>query len=356
MAHLELHKDKLRHNYEFLDKLFKKNNVKWGLVTKMLCGNRTYLKEIIDLGADQLFDSRISNLKTIKSISKEVETVYIKPPAKRSIKSIVKYADMSFNTDLETIMLLSEEAGKQKKVHKVLIMIELGDLREGVMGEDLINFYSEIFRLPNIEVVGLGANLNCLNGVMPTQDKLIQLSLYKQLIEATFNVKLPLVSGGASITIPMLMKQQLPFGLNHFRVGETLFFGNNLITGKTIKGMRSGVLKFYGEIIELSEKPMVPVGPLGTNVAGETPHINEEDYGKTSWRAILDFGLLDIDPKDIRPVNKQLEFTGASSDMLVYDLGDRKYNYKVTGTVAFVLNYMGALNLLNSNYITKHVV
>ncbi|MCF8303433.1 MAG: alanine/ornithine racemase family PLP-dependent enzyme [Bacteroidales bacterium] len=356
MAYLELHKDKLRHNYEFLDSLFKKNEVKWGIVTKMLCGNRTYLKEIIDLGADQLFDSRISNLKVIKSISKEVETVYIKPPAKRSIRTIVKYADMSFNTDLETIKLLSEEAGKQKKVHKVLIMIELGDLREGVMGEDLINFYSEVFRLPNIEVVGLGANLNCLNGVMPTQDKLIQLSLYKQLIEATFNVKLPLVSGGASISIPMLMKQQLPMGVNHFRVGETLYFGNNLINGKTIKGMRSGVFKLYGEIIELYEKPMVPVGPLGTNVAGETPDYNEDDYGKTSWRAILDFGLLDINPKDIRPVNRQLEFTGASSDMLVYDLGDKKYNYKVTGTVAFVPNYMGALNLLNSNYITKHVV
>jgi predicted amino acid racemase len=103
----------------------------------------------------------------------------------------VHYADVSFNTEIDTIKMLSAEAQKQNKTHKIIIMIEMGDLREGVMGEELIEFYGHILSLPNIQIRGIGTNLNCLSGIMPTQDKLIQLSLYKQLIEAKFNIEIP---------------------------------------------------------------------------------------------------------------------------------------------------------------------
>jgi predicted amino acid racemase len=105
MAFIELHKDKLKHNYNYLDNLFNKNKIQWAVVTKLLCGNIQYLKEVLNLGITQICDSRVSNLKTIKSIKNDIETIYIKPPAKRSIKSIVKYADISFNTEYETIRL-----------------------------------------------------------------------------------------------------------------------------------------------------------------------------------------------------------------------------------------------------------
>ena len=220
---MELHREKLKHNYVFLNGLFKHNNIDWGIVTKLLCGNRTYLKEVIDLGTRQLCDSRVSNLKMVKNIDPGIETIYIKPPAKRAVSAVVKYADISLNTELFTINLLNEEAGKQDKVHKIFIMIEMGDLREGVLGDRLIGFYGEVFNLPNIEVAGIGTNLNCLYGIMPSQDKLIQLGLYKQLIEIKFNRKIPYVSGGSSVTIPLLLKNILPASVDHFRVGESLF-------------------------------------------------------------------------------------------------------------------------------------
>ncbi len=356
MAYIELHKEKLRHNYEFLNNIFIQNDIKWGVVAKLLCGNKTFLKEVIDLGTNQILDSRISNLKSVKSIDPGIETVYIKPPAKRSIKSVVQYADISFNTEFYTIQLLSEEAKKQGVSHKVIIMIEMGDLREGVMGEQLIDFYARIFDLPNIEVLGIGTNLNCLNGVMPNQDKLIQLCLYEQLIECKFKRNIPYVSGGSSVTIPLITKRILPKGISHFRVGETLFFGNDLFTGKKIKGMETDIFKLYAEIIELTEKPVVPSGEIGTNVAGELKEFDETDYGKLTYRAILDIGLLDIDTKYIEPYDKNLEFSGASSDMIVMDLGTKKPKYKVGDLIPFRLSYMGALHILNSNYIIKKVV
>jgi len=203
--------------------------------------------------------------------------------------------------------------------------------------------------------VSFGTNLNCLHGVMPSHDKLIQLSLYKQLIEAKFNRTIPFVTGGTSVVIPLIFNGQLPKGINHFRIGETLFFGLNLFTGEVIEGMQGDVIKLYAEVIELIVKPKVPMGEMEANPSGEVYEINEEDYGKTAYRAILDLGLLDISPEFLIPEHSGIEISGASSDMLVLDLGDES-RYKVGDLVPFRLKYMGALGLMNSNYIEKKVV
>lgn len=356
MAFIKLYKDKLKDNYKFLDNIFTSRNIDWGIVSKLLCGNEIYLKEIIALGTKEIHDSRVSNLRKIKELAPDIQTVYIKPPAKRSIDEIVEYADVSFNTEIYTIKLLSEAAIKQNKVHKIIIMIEMGDLREGVMGDDLIQFYGEVLNLPNIEVRGIGTNLNCLNGVMPTQDKLIQLSLYKQLIEAKFGVTIPWVSGGTSVAIPLILRNARPMAVNHFRVGEALFFGKDIFTGLTIEGMHDSVFKLFAEIIEITEKPDVPTGELGENVAGNIGVADENsDLNNSSLRAILDIGLLDMQPQYLEAVDPNITIFDASSDMLVIDITNSDTKYNVGDLVTFKIKYMGALYLLNSDYIGKQV-
>ena len=356
MAILKLNRKKLQQNYRFLHRMFEKHGISWGVVSKLLCGHKPYLRELIDLGVNEIHDSRVSNLKAIKSIAPKVQTVYIKPPPKRSIPNIIKYADVSLNTEYETIRMLSEESGKQGKTHKVIIMIEMGDLREGVLGEQLIDFYQQVFELPHIEIIGLGTNLNCMYGIMPSKDKLIQLSLYKQIIELKFNRKIPWVSAGTSVVIPLIFRKQLPKGVNHFRVGETLYFGRNLFNGKIIKGMESGIFELFAEVIEVNEKPVIPVGERGEDPSGEVHEIDPDEYGKETTRAILDIGLLDINPKYLVPKNKKIKIAGGSSDMLVLDLGDNAAKVKVGDQIAFRMKYMGALQLLNSDYVEKQVV
>lgn len=356
MAFVRLYRDRLKHNFDYINKLMTSRGIDWAIVTKLLCGTEIYLKEILDLGINEICDSRLNNLKKIKKLKPEIQTVYIKPPAKRSIKNIVKYADVSFNSESKTIELLSEEAQKQNKIHKVTIMIELGDLREGIMGEYLIEFYEKIFELPNIEVVAIGANLNCLHGVMPSQDKLIQLGLYKQLLEIKFGVKIKWITGGTSVVLPLLLNKQVPKSINHFRIGEALYFGNNLVTGKPFNNMKTDVFRLFTEIIEITEKPVTPIGELAENPSGEMFEVDESTFGKTSFRAILDIGLLDISPEFLIPDDKEIEIINASSDMLIIDLGETTRNYKVGDLISFRLKYMGLLSLLNSYYIRKEVV
>ena len=348
MAYIELDSKKLTGNFNYLDKLFKKNNIKFSVVTKMLCGNKLF-------DISQICDSRVSNLKMIKSIRPDIETIYIKPPAKRALKSVVEYDDISMNTEIRTIKLLSEEAQRQNKKHKIIIMIELGELREGIMGEDFMAFYEEVFKLKNIEVVGIGTNLTCLYGVLPNHDKLIQLCLYEQLVEAKFNRHIPYVSGGSSVTIPLMFQKLLPKGINHFRVGETLYLGTDLYNDSTIDKMHSDVFSLFCEIIELSEKPQVPIGEMGQNVEGNTFEFDEEQLGKRSYRAIIDIGLLDVEESHIHPKDENIEMVGASSDMFVIDLGDNEKNYKVGDLLEFKMDYMGVLRTIYSKYIDKRV-
>ncbi len=355
MAFVTLDIKKLKSNFDYLNAFFKKNSIEWSVVSKILSGNKIFLTELLKFHINQICDSRVSNLKMIKSINPKIETIYIRPPAKRSISSIVKYADVSMNTEFETIKMLSDEAKKQNKTHKIIIMIELGELREGVMGENFMAFYKSVFKLKNIQVVGIGTNLTCLYGVLPNHDKLIQLSLYEQLIEAKFNRQIEYVSGGSSVTIPLIFKNLLPKGINHFRVGETLFLGTDVYNNRTFKKMNSDVFRLYSEIIELTEKPIVPNGELGTNVEGEDFEFDQINIGETSNRAIIDIGLLDVDVNHLKLINKTLEIAGASSDMIVIDLKENKKKYKVGDLVEFKLDYMGTLRIMNSKYIEKRV-
>lgn len=356
MAFLTMNRKKLRENHEFLTKQMADNNIEWAIVTKLLCGTVAFLKEVMSLGNHAYCDSRLSNLATIRGINPNAETIYIKPPAHENVEDVIDYANISFNTEFSTLKQLSDMAVSKGKTHGVIIMIELGDLREGIMGDHLIDFYQKIFQLPNIDVVGLGTNLNCLHGVMPSADKLIQLSLYAQMIELKFGKKLKYISGGTSVVIPLINEKQLPKGINHFRIGETLYYGVDLFEEKKIEGMHDDVFELHSQIIEITKKPMIPIGETAANPSGELFDIDEEKRGLESYRALIDVGLLELDKRYLEPEDLDIEVIGASSDMMAIDLGTNPKNYKTGDYLQFKTPYMGALGLMNSPYIVKNVI
>src|SRR5690606_1949406 len=237
-----------------------------------------------------------------------------------------------------------------------IIMIELGELREGVMRDDFVDFYAKVFKLPNIEVVGIGTNLTCMYGVLPNQDKLVQLCLYEQLIEAKINKSIRYISDGTSVTIPLMSKVLLPKGINHFRVGETLFLGTDVYNYQPNPNLNQDIFKLYAEIVELREKPMVPDGDLGHNVTGDELSFDVNSHNETSYRAIIDVGLLDVEPNHIFPTSKNIKIVGYSSDMMVVDLGEDYKQYKVGSLVEFNLNYMGILRVMNCDYVDKRII
>lgn len=353
MSHITLNSTKLKYNYNYLNDLFREHHIEWAVVAKLLCGNEKFLQCLLDFCDKEVCDSRLTNLKHIKKLSPQTQTVYIKPPAKRLVKSIVRYADVSFNSEIDTIQALSNEAVIQNKVHKVVIMVEMGELREGIMAKNLSRFFARVKNLPNIDIVGIGTNLNCLNGILPDEKKLFKLNRYKEIIEEAHQQRIPYISAGSSVTIPLIFKNKIPEGINHFRIGESLFFGTDVYNDSTIKGMYQDVFTLTAEIIELVEKPMIPAGDAGTNLTGEKPLHDQSNKGKTSLRAIVDIGILDVDPNQISPLEDGVKIIGASSDMMILDVSRHDSEYRVGDKIEFNMNYMAVLRAMNSEYVDK---
>ncbi len=373
MAELIVNTSRIAQNVEKLNKLLGKTGVKWSLITKVLSGNKAVLEKILNRDSIEhvhsIGDSRLSSLKVIKEISPDIRTMYIKPPALRYAESIIQYADISLNTSFTTIKYLNEVAGRMGKIHEIIIMIELGELREGVIRENLMDFYRKVFSLDHIKVIGIGTNLGCMYGIIPTYDKLLQLCLYKQLIEAKFDVKIDLISGGSSITLPLLTMKKLPKAVNHFRIGEAVFLGTSPFDNEKFRDLSTKAFDFNANIIELEEKETQPDGIISDASIGHTADEQEEpeenskhDPLPKSYRAILDFGLLDVDTDGISAKDPSINYIGTTSDMTVVDVATEEINgqlipkYKIGGKVHFDLNYMAVARLMSSRFIEKKVL
>ena len=361
MARLVINTDQIVRNIEKISSFLQGKKIQWSLIVKILSGHKDLLKEILSgISTEKIHsvgDSRLTGLRALKEINPELTTMYIKPPAHNNIKQVVKYADISLNSSSATIEALNREAKNQGKFHKVIIMIDMGELREGIMGENLEEFYRKVFTLSNIEIIGIGTNLGCLFGVEPTRDKLVQLSLYKQLIDAIFKTRLPLISGGSSITLPLTARNKIPFAVNHFRIGEAAFMGTSPLDGKRFRNLSDKGFEYSAQILQIEEKEHEPDGVIGQGHVGKTSEeiIRDEN---TSFKALLDFGIIDVDPNDLIPVNKSVRFFGTTSDLTIYDLGNnRKKNgtplYRVGEIIRFKPDYMAVARLMNSKFIEK---
>lgn len=362
MAELIIQTTKIKDNIKYLSAYFKKHNIYWSLITKVFSGDKEFLRNVLTdeviKNIDSIGDSRLTSLKNLKEVNPAMRTIYIKPPAKIYADDIIKYADISLNSSFTTIIALNEAAKKANKVHQVIIMVELGELREGINRTQLMSFYEKVFELSNINIIGIGSNLGCMYGIEPTYDKLLQLSLYKELISAKFNKELKYVSGGTSITLPLIENKVIPKEINHFRIGEAVFFGVSPLENKQFKELSVDAFEFTANIIELEEKKMIPDGIISDANIGHSAVFDTQDISGTSIKAILDFGLLDVDQKDIEFIDVTLNFVGITSDMLVIDIGKNKtkegnQKYKIGDKIHFKPSYMAVARLLNSKFIAK---
>lgn len=359
MAELRVHPDRILGNIRKLNTFLGTHDIRWTLVAKLLGGDRDVLESLLhDEAFDRVHsvaDARVSGLQTIKEVRPDIRTMYLKPPAVNLADHVVRYADVSLNTSRTTIRALNAAAAKIGRVHQVIVMIEMGELREGVIRDKVLDFYAEIFDLPHIEVIGIGTNLGCMYGVEPNYDKLIQLCLYKQLIEARFDHPLPLVSGSSSISLPLIGTGRLPAGINHLRIGEGAFFGTSPLNGEAFANLSTDTFDFKANIIETATKDTLPDGVINNAAIGQvaTP---EDDAEAQAQRCIVDFGLLDVDVDNIEPLDEDVAFAGTTSDMTVYDITRSNEHYRVGNELLFKPNYMAVARLMHSKYISKRIV
>jgi len=346
---------KLQYNLKVIKSWMENHGAAWTVVTKVLCGNVEILRALQLLGVRSMGDSRLSNIEAIEKIVPEFESWYLRVSDMSSVKQVAALADISLNSEIEVIKALNEEAKNLDTVHRVVIMIELGDLREGILPGSLMRFYEQIFELPNIEVIGIGANLGCLAGIVPSVDQFTQLSLYRELLELKFHRKLPFISAGSSAVLPLLLEGKLPKAINHFRIGEAIFLGTDLVNGGTLPMLKNDIVILEAEIAEIKEKGLVPLSETTAMTPFETTNEEDRSPGQRGYRALISIGQLDTEISGLTPVNSQYHVAGASSDISVVNIGDDPGGLKVGQTIKFRVNYAAMLRLMSSKYVNKEV-
>lgn len=345
----------LSHNLRTIGDIMNNHGASWTVVTKVLCGHTDTLKALQYLGVRSMGDSRLDNLAAIERISPDFETWYMRVPDKSSIRDVIQLADVSLNSEIEIIRMLNDEARRANRMHRVIIMIEVGDLREGILPGSLIKFYQDVFKLSNIEVLGIGANIGCLAGAVPNIDQFTQLILYRELLELKFERRLSMISAGSTIVLPMIQESSLPRAINHFRIGEAIFLGTNLISGGTLVGLRDDVILLEAEIAEIKEKGLKPLGETASVQPFQADSEEDTSPGQRGYRALVSVGQLDSDISGLTPVNPNYRIAGASSDITVVNLGVNPEQLQVGDTIKFRVNYSALLRLMSGKYVDKEV-
>lgn len=348
---MEINKQKLIDNTKYLVKMAKQDDIDVAGVTKVFCGDKEIAEAYVLGGVKYLADSRVENLIKLKDL--EAEKLLLRLPMISEADKVVKYADISLNSELETIKALNVAAKEQDKKHKVIMMVDLGDLREGVWKTDAVDYAKNILELDNIVLYGIGVNLTCYGGVIPNEKNLGELVSIAEEIEAKYDMKFEIISGGNSSSLDLLMKKGTLGRINNLRLGEVLVLGRETAYGNALENTHQDAFQLVTEIIELKDKPTVPIGEIGMDAFGNKPTFVDKGIRK---RAIIAVGRQDVDVSNITPVDPKISIIGASSDHLMVDVTDVDVPLKVGDEVRFNLEYGSLLNLSTSAYIAKKII
>lgn len=346
---IEISLSQIRHNAHILSELYGQQGISLMGVSKATLGDPAIAKAMIQGGVKFIADSRLENIQKMKTAGISTQFVLLRTALSQA-ESVIKNVDISLNTELDTLKELSHYAAIHNKIHRIVIMVELGDLREGILPRNLSKFITKTLELPNLKIIGIGCNLACYGGIKPDNQNMRQLSELADAIEKEFQIKLEIISGGNSANYEWYESAQTIGRINNLRLGESILLGCETVNRTAIPGLHTSAFKLIAEVIESKEKPSLPSGQICQNAFGKVPSFLDRGI---RWRVIIALGKQDVLVSGLRP-NHDLEILGASSDHLVLD--SKNYDLKIGSEVKFNLDYGGLLSAMTSPFIKKEFI
>ena len=325
----------------------RKRGIKPMGITKAYCADVYIAQKLLDAGFCKIGDSRLKNLKNFQDW--RVEKILIRIPMSCEVKELVTYADTALISSVDTARLIDAEAQKQQKLFKLILMMELGDLREGIYGyEALLKAAKTLEQMPAVHLQGIGTNIGCVSGVTPSAENMARLAQIKKRLESDIGRKLEVLSAGSSDVFGFMMREGLPDRINELRIGEATIMGTNGAE-EHIAGLAEHCITLDAQVVEVFEKPSVPLGDRSINPFGEAVEV--EDIG-IRRRAIVALGRQDVHLTFLKPLKKGAYILAQSSDHTVLDVEECGDVY-VGDVLTFQLKYGGILSAFTSGYVDR---
>lgn len=350
---LEVNLGHLQHNVATLVEKCGSRGIQIAGVIKGATGDVEVAKAFDRGGVAFIASSRLEQLEDVKNAGIEKKRVLIRIPMLSEVKDVIRLTDMSLNSEFEVIKALNEEARNQGKLHKVILMADLGDLREGYWNQDELVDMAEYIenKMVNIQLVGVGTNLGCYGSISPTAEKLEELVTLAEKIEERLGRELEYISGGATSSLMRVWDGDIPERINLLRIGEGALLARDLdvFYGYDMSELYQDIFRLKAEVIEVKTKPSYPVGKIAIDAFGHTPEYVDRGMRK---RALLGIGKVDYgDPCELISMEEGIEVLGASSDHTIIDIEEAARDYKIGDIMTFDVCYATLVYLTSSRNV-----
>jgi predicted amino acid racemase len=322
-------------------------------VTKACCGHPDVARAMLAGGATMLAESRLRNVRRLREAGVDAPVMMLRLPSLSQVDEVVALTQVSLNTQVQTVRALSRAAQSQGVTHQVILMLETGDRREGVMPENALQVARGMVGLPNLELIGMGANVTCIAGVLPTRENTQLLVDVAEEIEQELGIRFQTMSAGNSATLALILRDEMPARATQLRVGGAILIGEVDSTGDWPEALpHKDAFTVTAEVIEVETKPSVPEGPIAPNAFGETPEW--PDLGDRR-RAILAVGRQDLQIEGMIPLWAGVSILGASSDHVVLDVTEAEPPVRLGDELTFRLLYGAVATGMASSAATQIV-
>ncbi|MBS1252923.1 MAG: Ornithine racemase [Anaerolineales bacterium] len=268
-------------------------------------------------GVSMLAESRLKNVARLRDAGVDAGIMLLRLPRPSEVGETVRLTQVSLNSQVETVRALSRAAQMQDVTHQIMLMVETGDRREGVMPEEAVSVARAMRAFPAIELVGIATNVGCIGGVLPTPENVQLFVDVVEEVEQRLGIRLRVISGGHTANLALMDRGEMPSRVNQLRVGEGILLGVDSAGNWTLPSPYQDAFNVVAEVIEVDTKPSLPEGPVTFDAFGRKPHW--EDLG-IRRRAILALGEQDLHVDSLRPKREGITIVGASSDQLVVDV------------------------------------
>ncbi|NIZ63131.1 amino-acid racemase [Sedimentitalea sp. CY04] len=347
---IEIDLDKIRDNTRWLVNRLAPRGISVTAVTKAVCGHPDIANAMLEGGAVGLADARITNVRRMRSAGITCPILMIRTPMLSQVEEVATICDASCNTETAVVTDLAKATLRRDSCHEIILMVEMGDKREGIMPEDLTDFALQVTRTPGARLHGIGANFACLADAAPTPEKMAALSSLADDTEAVCGPFIETVSGGSSANLSWALEDGPVGRINNLRIGEAILLGTDPVSGRPINGLHTDVFTLLAEVIETKIKSK-PVPLKLSDPALSALSLMPRHHWIT--RSILAIGLQDTNPAGL-VFPAAITLIGSTSDHIVVETTNCPLS--IGSEVALQVNYSALVRAMAAPDVTKVVL
>jgi ornithine racemase len=278
-------------------------------VTKAVDGEPAVGQTMLEAGAAGLADSRLPALVRLAAHALAPLTL-LRAPQPRDIPAAAQIADRVLLCDAPTAAAMGARAPGLPV--ELLLTIDLGDRREGVLPGQAAEAARRLSGLPGTTLAGVAVNFACLSGQLPSLALFHRAEEVLATVAEAGAIETPLLSLGGSCCLQYL-DQFKPRFRTEIRSGGGPLYGYDFVSNAPLEGLDRVDPILSATVLESFFKPPAPPGASGLDAFGHVPETALPN--DPAWHALVALGRRDCEPQGLRPLIDGAWLAGMTSDV-----------------------------------------